>query len=66
MGGVHACRDREVVVATVHAFGWRSRVSVVDRLVALTKRQKWEIALYELTIYVCTVVTAVWIVWSVK
>jgi hypothetical protein len=32
----------------------------------LMKRQEWEIALYEMTIYICTVATAVWTVWSVR
>ena len=47
-------------------FVWRSRVRVADRLGALMKRQEWEIALYEMTIYICTVATAVWTVWSVR
>jgi hypothetical protein len=47
-------------------FAWASRVRVADRLGAFMKRQEWEIALYEMTIHICRVVTAVWIVWSVR
>jgi hypothetical protein len=47
-------------------FAWRFRVRIADRLGAFMKRQEWEMALYEVTIYICTVVTAVWIVWGVR
>jgi hypothetical protein len=35
--------------------GWRN-----------VKRPRWETALYEMTIYICTVATAAWIVWSFR
>ena len=49
--------------------GSRTRIWVAiekDAAGRSLKHQKWEVVLYEMTIFVCTVVTAAWIVWGVR